>query len=210
MKKTVLALGVAASLTAAQVVVPQSPVALAGAAESSESLESSGSSESESSASGSSDGDFLDSGSSVEDVDIDTLVATIVSILALVAAGAELAKRVGAVLPPLVLPPIPGLPERRGSCEPHEFDRLVSGWPTRFGTKVGYCDGKWAIAGADRTDWIVYFRFDGRQWTKLPYDGTKRTGMTQACFNGIKLRDQGAPEEFLRQVPICTPDEIGR
>lgn len=49
---------------------------------------------------------------------------------------------------------------------------------------------------------------DGR-WTRIPVDGTKRTGMTRAC-NGIKRREQGAPVELIRKVPICTPVEIGK
>ena len=52
-----------------------------------------------------------------------------------------------------------------------------------------HCDGKWAV---------------------IPAAGTKQTGMQRGCYNGLTLREQGAPEEFIRQAPICTPAEIGK
>ena len=30
------------------------------------------------------------------------------------------------------------------------------------------------------------------------------------CYNGLTLREQSAPEETMRQVPIQTPAEIGQ
>ena len=46
-------------------------------------------------------------------------------------------------------------------------------------------------------------------WVALAPDGSKKTGLQQGCFNGIALREQGAPQEFLDRTPICTPEEIG-
>lgn len=43
-----------------------------------------------------------------------------------------------------------------------------------------------------------------------PAAGTKQTGMLRGCYNGLTLREQGAPEEFISQAPICTPAEIGK
>ena len=95
------------------------------------------------------------------------------------------------------------------SCSPSAFDAVVPEWPAGFGTSVNFCDGKWAVAGAKGTDWILFFKNTDGKWAKIPADGMKRTGMTQACYNGIKLRQQGAPEAFMREVPVCTPAEIG-
>ena len=50
-----------------------------------------------------------------------------------------------------------------------------------------HCDGKGAV---------------------IPTAGTKQRGMYCGCYNGLTLREQGAPEEFIRQAPICTPAEI--
>lgn len=44
----------------------------------------------------------------------------------------------------------------------------------------------------------------------IPTAGTKQTGMARGCYDGLTLREQGAPEEFMRQAPICTPAEIGK
>ena len=75
---------------------------------------------------------------------------------------------------------------------------------------MDFCDGQWAVAGAKGTDWIMYFRYVGDRWTVVPSSGTKQSGMKRACYNGITLREQGAPEEFVRRAPICTPAEIGK
>lgn len=32
--------------------------------------------------------------------------------------------------------------------------------------------------------------------------GTKQTGMQRGCYNGLTLREQGAPEETRRQASI--------
>lgn len=63
--------------------------------------------------------------------------------------------------------------------------------PAALGTSASYCAGTWAIAGAQGT-------------------GTTRGPVQRSCYNGIKLREQGAPEEFIRKAPICTPAEIGK
>lgn len=64
--------------------------------------------------------------------------------------------------------------------------------------------------GAKGTDWILFFKHSNGKWGKIPADGTMRRGMTRACHNGIKLREQGAPEAFMREVPVCTPAQIGK
>lgn len=97
-----------------------------------------------------------------------------------------------------------------GSCPPAAFNAAVPEWPAGFGTSVSYCDGRWAVAGAKGTDWILFFKHLNGKWAKISSDGTTRRGMTRACYNGIKLREQGAAEAFMREVPVCTPGEIGR
>ena len=111
---------------------------------------------------------------------------------------------------------IPGLTKKDngaaagGSCAPQAFDAVVPEWPHFTGTNVMFCDGKWAIAGANQTDWILYFKNSNGKWAVIPTAGTKQTGMQRGCYNGLTLREQGAPEEFIRQAPICTPAEIGK
>lgn len=128
-----------------------------------------------------------------------------------------LARQFGVVIPELSLPnfapgqtrPAPApAGQKQGSCEPAAFDAVVPGWPNFTGTVVGYCDGEWAVAGANQTDWIVYFHFVGDKWEPIKPVGTKSEGLQQGCYNAITLRDQGAPEEFVAQMPICTPAEI--
>lgn len=68
----------------------------------------------------------------------------------------------------------------------------------------------WAVAGANPTDWILYFNNSNGKWAVIPTVGTKQTGMQRGCYNGLTLREQGAPERFTRQVPIRTPAEIGK
>lgn len=130
-----------------------------------------------------------------------------------------LARQFGVVIPEISLPnfapgqarPAPApAGQKQGSCEPAAFDAVVPGWPNFTGTTVGYCDGEWAVAGANQTDWIIYFHFIGDKWEPIKPVGTESEGMQQGCYNAITLRDQGAPEEFVAQMPICTPAEIGR
>lgn len=130
-----------------------------------------------------------------------------------------LARQFGVVIPEISLPNFapgqarpapPPAGQKQGSCEPAAFDAVVPGWPNFTGTTVGYCDGEWAVAGANQTDWIIYFHFIGDKWEPIKPVGTKSEGMQQGCYNAITLRDQGAPEEFVAQMPICTPAEIGK
>lgn len=199
MKKPMLAMSVAATLAAGSIVSPNG-VAVAGADEvgngvvDKQRLEGS-----------SSDGEGLSSGA---------IVAIVLGVLAAVSAAGVAAVQQGLLqLPALPKGPAPqsgGGAPKRGSCDAGTFDRLVPGWPAGFGTQVDFCDGQWAVAGAKGTDWIVYFRYVGDRWTVVPPSGTKQSGMKRACYNGITLREQGAPEEFVRRAPICTPAEIGK
>lgn len=206
MKKPLLATAVAATLATATLTAP------AALAEDESSLTSEQQSSSSSSSSGS------------ESLSPGAIAGITVGVIAAVSAGGYWALQQGLVsLPPQAAaflrqiglpagrqaPAKPAPSGKRGSCAASEFDRLVPGWPHFTGTVVNYCDGKWAVASANQTDWMVRFRFDGNRWTVLPRDGVKQSGMAQSCFNGIKLRNQGAPEAFIRQVPICTPAEIG-
>ncbi|RMD19849.1 hypothetical protein EAW56_05665 [Corynebacterium gottingense] len=66
---------------------------------------------------------------------------------------------------------------------------------------MDYCDGKWAVAGANQTDWIVAFRADGEQWHVVEPDGKTETGFK--CYNTGRLREQGAPQEFTDKLLNC-------
>lgn len=124
------------------------------------------------------------------------------------------AARLNALIPTLAIAGLAQKPaairEAKGSCAPQAFDAVVPGWSAGFGTSVLFCDGKWAIAGANSADWILYFTSTDGKWAVIPTAGTKQTGMTRGSYNGLTLREQGASAEFIRQTPICTPVEIGK
>lgn len=148
-------------------------------------------------------------------------------VLALVGAGSYFAVSQGLIdVPGLEIPEVPGLGElaalagaagiaipalgagaakggdaKAASCQPGAFDQLVPGWPNHTGTNVDYCDGKWAVAGANQTDWIVAFRADGEQWHVVEPDGKTQTGFK--CYNTGRLREQGAPQEFTDKLLTC-------
>ena len=148
-------------------------------------------------------------------------------VLALVGAGSYFAVSQGLIdVPGLEIPEVPGLGElaalagaagiaipalgagaakggdaKVASCQPGAFDQLVPGWPNHTGTNVDYCDGKWAVAGANQTDWIVAFRADGEQWHVVEPDGKTETGFK--CYNTGRLREQGAPQEFTDKLLTC-------
>ena len=148
-------------------------------------------------------------------------------VLALVGAGSYFAVSQGLIdVPGLEIPEVPGLGElaalagaagiaipalgagaakggnaKAASCQPGAFDQLVPGWPNHTGTNVDYCDGKWAVAGANQTDWIVAFRADGEQWHVVEPDGKTETGFK--CYNTGRLREQGAPQEFIDKLLTC-------
>lgn len=148
-------------------------------------------------------------------------------VLALVGAGSYFAVSQGLIdVPGLEIPEVPGLGElaalagaagiaipalgagaskggnaKAASCQPGAFDQLVPGWPNHTGTNVDYCDGKWAVAGANQTDWIVAFRADGEQWHVVEPDGKTETGFK--CYNTGRLREQGAPQEFTDKLLTC-------
>lgn len=199
MRKPVLAMGVAATLAAGSIVSPNG-MAVAGADE-----VGAGGVDKRGLEGSSSDGEGLSLGA---------IIAIVLGVLAAVSAAGVAAVQQGLLqLPALPKGPSPqsgGGAPKRGACDAGQFDRLVPGWPAGFGTQVDFCDGQWAVAGAKGTDWIVYFRYVGDRWTVVPSSGTKQSGMKRACYNGITLREQGAPEEFVRRAPICTPAEIGK
>ena len=206
-----LALGVAAAVTTSAVIAP------ATFAEEGANTTDTGSSAD----SGEAEGSSLSTGA---------IIGITLGVLAAVGAGGAFAVQQGWLeLPEFVDPAaaaglsslvpalaIPGLVNKDkgaaagGSCAPEAFDAVVPGWPHFTGTNVMFCDGKWAIAGANQTDGILYFKNSDGKWAQLPKAGTKQGGMARGCYNGITLREQGAPEEFIRQAPICTPAEIGK
>lgn len=215
MKKPMLALGVAAAVTTSAVVAP---AAFAEDAKKATETESSSSS----SGAGEAEGSSLSTGA---------IVGITLGVLAAVGIGGVFAWQqgwvqlpefvdpavvagLGALIPAVAIPGLAQKPaaksEAKGSCAPQAFDAVVPGWPAGLGTSVSFCDGKWAIAGANGTDWILYFKNSNGKWAVIPTAGTKQTGMARGCYNGLTLREQGAPEEFIRQAPICTPAEIGK
>jgi len=211
MKKPMLAVGVAAAVTTSAVIAPATF-----AEEGANTTETGSSADS-----GEAEGSSLSTGA---------IIGITLGVLAAVGAGGYFAVQQGWLELPEGLDPaaaaglsslvpalaIPGLTKKDkgaaagGSCAPQAFDAVVPEWPHFTGTNVIFCDGKWAIAGANQTDWILYFKNSNGKWAVIPTAGTKQTGMQRGCYNGLTLREQGAPEEFIRQAPICTPAEIGK
>ena len=211
MKKTLLPLGVAAAVACTAVTpayaqeAPDAPVA--------EQESSSGSSAGE-------EGQEGDAGSSLS---TGAIVGISLGVLALVGAGSYFAVSQGLIdIPGLEVPQIPGLGElgalagaaglaipalsggkaaKGASCQPGAFDAIVPGWPAPSGTAVQYCDGKWAVAGAKQTDWIVAFRANGDKWAVVKPDGETNTGFK--CYDTARLRGQGAPKQFTDKLQTC-------
>lgn len=220
MKKPMLALGVAAAVSTSAVVAP---AALAEPADSAEQVavqEDQGSSGEGSSGSSGDEGSSLSAGAIVG-ISLGVLAAVGIGGVVGVQQGwlelpeplnAQVLGGLAAIASALSVPALAPKQEKKvakGSCSPSVFDAVVPEWPAGFGTTVRFCDGKWAVAGAKGTDWILFFKNTNGKWARIQSDGTTRRGMTQACYNGIKLREQGAPEAFMREVPVCTPAEIG-
>ncbi|OFP35525.1 hypothetical protein [Corynebacterium sp. HMSC071B10] len=211
MKKTLLPLGVAAAVACTTVTpayaqeAPDAPVA-----------------EQESS-SGSSTGDEGQEGDAGSSLSTGAIVGISLGVLALVGAGSYFAVSQGLIdVPGLELPQVPGLgelgalagaaglaipalsagkQETNASCQPGAFDAIVPGWPAPTGTTVQYCDGKWAVAGAKQTDWIVAFRANGDKWAVVKPDGETNTGFK--CYSTATLRGQGAPKQFTDKLQTC-------
>lgn len=213
MKKPMLALGVAAAVTTSAVVAP---AAFSQDGESDGQMFSQGSTEG-------AEGSSLSTGE-ILGITLGVLAAMgVAGVFAVQQGWVQLpeivdraaVERLVAMLPPM---PIPGVVRpgsvggagAKGSCEPQAFDAVVPGWPHFTGTSVIFCDGHWAIAGANQTDWVLYFKNADGKWAVIPAAGTKQTGLAEGCYNDVTLREQGAPEEFIRRAPICTPAEIGK
>lgn len=148
------------------------------------------------------------------------IVGVVLGVLALAGAGAGVAVQRGLIQLP-ALPQLPGVdvqaaakrfgvhvpgqpapaPAQRGACSPSTFDALVPGWPNFTGTTVTYCDGQWATAGANQTDWSESFRHHNGSWSRIQATGQTRTGFK--CYDGAALRQQGAPQAFLNSLVVC-------
>lgn len=205
MKKSIIALGAAGALSATIVVAPANAETPALDSLSAE----------------------TDGSSSSGDLSPGAIAGIVIGVIAAVSAGGAFAVQQGLVQLPTEVASalrgwgvpvgkgpggggVPSQSNAKGVCSPAAFDAVIPGWPAGFGTEVRYCDGRWAQAGAKGTDWVEHFKFEGGRWNRIPTAGTKQTGMTRGCFNGVTLRQQGAPEAFIRKMPICTPAEIGR
>ena len=92
--------------------------------------------------------------------------------------------------------------QAKGACDASEFDAKVEDWPSPLGTAVMYCDGEWARAGVNNSDYIVEFHFEDGEWEPLSADG--RSSQTRhPCFAADKLREMGAPEDFIADLIKC-------
>lgn len=151
--------------------------------------------------------------SSEESDAILTGVTAVLALLGVIGGGAYLAVTNGVVALPDAIAQaghdmgIPGAQSNSGSCHSAEFDAVVDGWPAPLGTTVTYCDGLFATAGANGTDWVVHFAWQNGQWQAISPDGFSQPS-GYPCYNGYRISEMGGPEEFTQQLLHCTPDEI--
>ena len=68
---------------------------------------------------------------------------------------------------------------------------------------VLFCDGTWAFAGQNQTDWRMVFQATHGNWVAYQPHGETQTGMAQPCYDEETLRTDGAPDELIGQVPLC-------
>lgn len=226
MRKHVLAFATAASLAIAPATCPLPAFAAESAPAAEQAAGAAGSSGDGSGSDIDSDSAGSGSGAGSSSLSPAGVAGIVVGVLALAGAGAAAAAHQGIIQLP-ALPPIPGidvasiakklnlqLPAARaqgavqvpaapqaGSCEPGAFDAVVPGWPNFTGTRVGYCDGQWATAGANQTDWREAFHFEGGRWVRVEPAGTSYTGF--ACYDNARLREQGAPQEVTSRLVGC-------
>ena len=158
------------------------------------------------------DTDNSSSESSDSDLTAGEIVGIIISVLALVSAGVALAVQAGLInIPGLDMSKwpkinVPGITPRPhtsatpNDCAPANFDALVPGWPNFTGTTVSYCDGQWAKAGANQTDWNESFHKVNGQWTRIEPAGDVN-GFK--CYDVADLQRKGAPRAFTDQVLSC-------
>ena|GEM_PF-744551 len=150
---------------------------------------------------------------SEESDDTLTGVTVVLALLGVIGGGAYLAVTNGLVTLPDAIAQagydmgVPEVTPNQGSCDSAEFDAVVDGWPAPLGTTVSYCDGLFATAGANGTDWVVHFNWQNGQWHAISPDGFSQPS-GYPCYNGYRISEMGGPEEFTRQLLHCTPEEI--
>lgn len=93
-----------------------------------------------------------------------------------------------------VVAPEPGTAD----CEPSAFAAGEFDDPS-----VLFCDGTWAFAGQNQTDWRMVFQATHGSWAAYQPHGEAQTGMAQPCYDEETLRTDGAPDELIGQVPRC-------
>ncbi|MDO5512068.1 hypothetical protein [Corynebacterium sp.] len=83
-------------------------------------------------------------------------------------------------------------------CEPGAFAAGEFDDPA-----VLFCDGTWAFAGQNRTDWRMVFQATHGNWVAYQPHGETQSGMIQPCYDEQTLRTDGAPDGLVAQVPLC-------
>lgn len=93
--------------------------------------------------------------------------------------------------------------QAKGSCDPSAFAEAANVQSSQIQIVVMYCDGTWATAGEYGTSNAGHFHFADDQWSVIPSEGQTAETRFQ-CFDHTKLREQGAPDDFLTNVIPCS------
>lgn len=76
--------------------------------------------------------------------------------------------------------------------------------PSRF--VIHFCDGQWAVTGAEGTGGFGAWRWDGSGWVEYERHGTQLPS-DYACFDMDRLKREGAPAGFQNAVTACEGSE---
>nr|VDG63022.1 Uncharacterised protein [Streptococcus thermophilus] len=65
-----------------------------------------------------------------------------------------------------------------------------------------FCDGQFAAVGKYATDGVSYLHWNGQTWEDIPHDG-RDSASNLKCYDHDKVREMGAPEEFVEKLTPC-------
>lgn len=93
------------------------------------------------------------------------------------------------------------------AAEPAESPTSPCEWTPAEEGDIGdtistYCDGQFAVIGKYRSDNVEYLHWDGHDWQPIEHDG-RDPASNFKCYDYDKVREMGAPEEFVEKLTPC-------